>query len=60
MLFILFPFSRLSEIQWAAFILLCAGCTTAQLNPRLEQNEFSLELIGLKTAQAVSYSFMTL
>ncbi|CAL5328792.1 unnamed protein product [Camellia sinensis] len=23
----------LSEIQWAAFILLCAGCTTAQLNP---------------------------
>jgi hypothetical protein len=24
---------RLSEIQWAAFILLCAGCTTAQLNP---------------------------
>ena len=26
------PF-RLSEIQWAAFILLCAGCTTAQLNP---------------------------
>ncbi|KAI4350207.1 hypothetical protein L6164_004681 [Bauhinia variegata] len=23
---------RLSEIQWAAFILLCAGCTTAQLN----------------------------
>ncbi|XP_020400664.1 UDP-galactose translocator isoform X4 [Zea mays] len=26
------PF-RLSEIQWAAFVLLCAGCTTAQLNP---------------------------
>ncbi|RZC67425.1 hypothetical protein C5167_011125 [Papaver somniferum] len=24
---------RLSEIQWAAFILLCAGCTTAQLDP---------------------------
>ncbi|KAL3516070.1 hypothetical protein ACH5RR_022972 [Cinchona calisaya] len=24
---------NLSEIQWAAFILLCAGCTTAQLNP---------------------------
>ncbi|XP_039126845.1 CMP-sialic acid transporter 2-like [Dioscorea cayenensis subsp. rotundata] len=24
---------KLSEIQWAAFILLCAGCTTAQLNP---------------------------
>ncbi|XP_057965950.1 CMP-sialic acid transporter 2-like isoform X2 [Malania oleifera] len=24
---------QLSEIQWAAFILLCAGCTTAQLNP---------------------------
>ncbi|CAI9779697.1 unnamed protein product [Fraxinus pennsylvanica] len=23
---------QLSEIQWAAFILLCAGCTTAQLN----------------------------
>ncbi|XP_031378659.1 CMP-sialic acid transporter 2-like isoform X2 [Punica granatum] len=23
---------ELSEIQWAAFILLCAGCTTAQLN----------------------------
>ncbi|KAL6963574.1 CMP-sialic acid transporter 2 [Sarracenia purpurea var. burkii] len=23
---------KLSEIQWAAFILLCAGCTTAQLN----------------------------
>ncbi|CAK9148727.1 unnamed protein product [Ilex paraguariensis] len=22
----------LSETQWAAFILLCAGCTTAQLN----------------------------
>ncbi|KAH9603548.1 hypothetical protein KSS87_011311 [Heliosperma pusillum] len=22
---------RLSEVQWAAFILLCAGCTTAQL-----------------------------
>nr|XP_010913891.1 CMP-sialic acid transporter 2 isoform X3 [Elaeis guineensis] len=25
--------NKLSEIQWAAFILLCAGCTTAQLNP---------------------------
>lgn len=25
---------RLSEIQWAAFILLCAGCTTAQLNTK--------------------------
>lgn len=24
---------KLSKIQWAAFILLCAGCTTAQLNP---------------------------
>ncbi|CAH9093797.1 unnamed protein product [Cuscuta epithymum] len=24
---------KLSEVQWAAFILLCAGCTTAQLNP---------------------------
>ncbi|CAN1805167.1 CMP-sialic acid transporter 4 [Linum perenne] len=24
---------KLSEIQWAAFVLLCAGCTTAQLNP---------------------------
>ncbi|PWA50392.1 Nucleotide-sugar transporter [Artemisia annua] len=24
---------KLSEIQRAAFILLCAGCTTAQLNP---------------------------
>ncbi|XP_039805859.1 CMP-sialic acid transporter 2-like isoform X2 [Panicum virgatum] len=24
---------KLSEIQWAAFILLCAGCTIAQLNP---------------------------
>ncbi|XP_047319946.1 CMP-sialic acid transporter 2-like [Impatiens glandulifera] len=24
---------KLSEIQWAAFILLGAGCTTAQLNP---------------------------
>ncbi|CAK9148724.1 unnamed protein product [Ilex paraguariensis] len=23
---------KLSETQWAAFILLCAGCTTAQLN----------------------------
>ncbi|KAL6662056.1 hypothetical protein ACP70R_001440 [Stipagrostis hirtigluma subsp. patula] len=23
----------LSEIQWAAFVLQCAGCTTAQLNP---------------------------
>ncbi|PIA64014.1 hypothetical protein AQUCO_00201361v1 [Aquilegia coerulea] len=23
---------KLSEIQWAAFILLCAGCTTAQLD----------------------------
>ncbi|XP_047983664.1 CMP-sialic acid transporter 4-like [Salvia hispanica] len=23
---------KLSEIQWAAFALLCAGCTTAQLN----------------------------
>ncbi|KAJ8498738.1 hypothetical protein OPV22_009290 [Ensete ventricosum] len=23
---------KLSKIQWAAFILLCAGCTTAQLN----------------------------
>ncbi|PWA54665.1 Nucleotide-sugar transporter [Artemisia annua] len=27
------PLSRLSEIQWAAFILLCVGCTTAQFNP---------------------------
>ncbi|KAL7603168.1 hypothetical protein Lser_V15G17417 [Lactuca serriola] len=26
-------YTELSEIQWAAFILLCAGCTTAQLNP---------------------------
>ncbi|TYH22706.1 hypothetical protein ES288_A04G150100v1 [Gossypium darwinii] len=25
---------KLSDIQWAAFILLCAGCTTAQLNSR--------------------------
>ncbi|XP_058070561.1 CMP-sialic acid transporter 2 isoform X3 [Magnolia sinica] len=25
--------NKLSEIQWAAFILLCAGCTTAQLDP---------------------------
>ncbi|KAG4165200.1 hypothetical protein ERO13_A13G064400v2 [Gossypium hirsutum] len=25
---------KLSEIQWAAFILLCAGCITAQLNSR--------------------------
>lgn len=25
---------QLSEIQWAAFILLCAGCTTAQLNSK--------------------------
>ncbi|GLT87216.1 hypothetical protein SLE2022_053120 [Rubroshorea leprosula] len=25
---------KLSEVQWAAFILLCAGCTTAQLNSR--------------------------
>ncbi|CDP14485.1 unnamed protein product [Coffea canephora] len=24
---------KLSETQWAAFVLLCAGCTTAQLNP---------------------------
>ncbi|CAN6911064.1 unnamed protein product [Brassica oleracea] len=24
--------NRLSEIQWAGFILLCCGCTTAQLN----------------------------
>ncbi|KAF9665179.1 hypothetical protein SADUNF_Sadunf16G0095100 [Salix dunnii] len=24
---------KLSEIQWAGFVLLCAGCTTAQLNP---------------------------
>ncbi|KAL6494881.1 CMP-sialic acid transporter 2 [Orobanche gracilis] len=23
---------KLSEIQWSAFVLLCAGCTTAQLN----------------------------
>lgn len=25
---------RLSEIQWAAFVLLAAGCTTAQLNSK--------------------------
>ncbi|KAL6579101.1 hypothetical protein OROMI_009317 [Orobanche minor] len=25
---------KLSEIQWSAFLLLCAGCTTAQLNSR--------------------------
>ncbi|KAF6154266.1 hypothetical protein GIB67_026722 [Kingdonia uniflora] len=25
---------KLSKIQWAAFILLCAGCTTAQLDTR--------------------------
>ncbi|KAG6531889.1 hypothetical protein ZIOFF_005724 [Zingiber officinale] len=30
-------FFRLSEIQWAAFILLCAGCTTAQLNSNSDQ-----------------------
>ncbi|XP_042408137.1 CMP-sialic acid transporter 2-like [Zingiber officinale] len=28
---------KLSEIQWAAFILLCAGCTTAQLNSNSDQ-----------------------
>ncbi|XP_022763815.1 CMP-sialic acid transporter 4-like isoform X1 [Durio zibethinus] len=28
---------KLSEIQWAAFILLCAGCTTAQLNSRSDR-----------------------
>ncbi|XP_073037843.1 CMP-sialic acid transporter 4-like [Primulina eburnea] len=28
---------KLSEIQWAAFILLCAGCTTAQLNSKSDQ-----------------------
>ncbi|KAL2500210.1 CMP-sialic acid transporter 4 [Abeliophyllum distichum] len=28
---------QLSEIQWAAFILLCAGCTTAQLNSNSDQ-----------------------
>lgn len=28
---------KLSEIQWAAFILLCAGCTTAQLDSRSDQ-----------------------
>ncbi|GAB2219295.1 hypothetical protein Drorol1_Dr00006930 [Drosera rotundifolia] len=28
---------RLSEIQWAAFVLLCAGCTTAQLNSNSDQ-----------------------
>ena len=27
-------FNRLSEIQWAGFILLCCGCTTAQLNSK--------------------------
>ncbi|CAA7028510.1 unnamed protein product [Microthlaspi erraticum] len=26
------PAALLSEIQWAGFILLCCGCTTAQLN----------------------------
>ncbi|XP_074270576.1 CMP-sialic acid transporter 4-like [Silene latifolia] len=25
---------RLSEVQWAALILLCAGCTTAQLKSK--------------------------
>ncbi|CAN6544849.1 unnamed protein product [Malus baccata var. baccata] len=25
---------KLSEIQWATFIMLCAGCPTAQLNPK--------------------------
>ncbi|KAL6545035.1 hypothetical protein OROHE_009942 [Orobanche hederae] len=25
---------KLSEIQWSALLLLCAGCTTAQLNSR--------------------------
>ncbi|KAL3630006.1 hypothetical protein CASFOL_022990 [Castilleja foliolosa] len=28
---------KLSEIQWAAFILLCAGCTTAQLKSNSDQ-----------------------
>ncbi|XVF01648.1 hypothetical protein REPUB_Repub04eG0106400 [Reevesia pubescens] len=28
---------KLSEIQWAAFVLLCAGCTTAQLNSRSDR-----------------------
>ncbi|GAB2242945.1 hypothetical protein Droror1_Dr00019720 [Drosera rotundifolia] len=28
---------RLSEIQWVAFVLLCAGCTTAQLNSNSDQ-----------------------
>ncbi|KAL6558617.1 hypothetical protein OROMI_018967 [Orobanche minor] len=26
---------KLSEIQWSAFLLLCDGCTTAQLNSRI-------------------------
>ncbi|PPR81097.1 hypothetical protein GOBAR_AA39619 [Gossypium barbadense] len=30
---------KLSEIQWAAFILLCAGCITAQLNSRTTLDE---------------------
>ncbi|KAL6520020.1 hypothetical protein OROHE_017163 [Orobanche hederae] len=29
--------SKLSEIQWSAFLLLCAGCTTAQLNSRADE-----------------------
>ncbi|MQM12132.1 hypothetical protein Taro_045045, partial [Colocasia esculenta] len=32
---------KLSEIQWAAFILLCAGCTTAQLNSSFEQEFYT-------------------
>ncbi|GMN50124.1 hypothetical protein TIFTF001_019278 [Ficus carica] len=28
---------KLSEVQWAAFVLLCAGCTTAQLNSKSDR-----------------------
>ncbi|CAI9104830.1 OLC1v1003597C1 [Oldenlandia corymbosa var. corymbosa] len=44
---------KLSSIQWAAFILLCAGCTTAQLDPssdRVLQTPFQGWLMAIVMA----------
>lgn len=37
---------KLSNIQWAAFILLTAGCTTAQLNPSSDDRVLQTPLQG--------------
>ncbi|KAI3815645.1 hypothetical protein L1987_15322 [Smallanthus sonchifolius] len=44
---------KLSEIQLAAFILLCAGCTRAQLNPSLCISQATLALFAARKSTGI-------